>query len=169
MENGKNGKPASAGGEYKIKTCFSISHSTAGEDLIPRLEEEIEKHITTFGVTHFFVGYHGSFDRMAQRALVKAKKAHPQVFAQVVLPYHPEPHKEYALDGLDGTCYPDGQEKAPYRLAIPVLNREMIRQADYLIAFVSYISAGAYKAMEYAQARERRGLLHITNLGSLDW
>lgn len=55
-------------------------------------------------------------------------------------------------------------EGVPLKLAIPNLNRIMVQDADYAIVYVTHTWGGAGTTLEYAQARERRGLLHVENL-----
>ena len=57
------------------KSCFFIGHRDANVNIYPSLLSEVERHVTEYGVTDFFVGHYGSFDRMAAQA-VKEVKAH---------------------------------------------------------------------------------------------
>ena len=47
------------------KSCFFIGHRDANVNIYPSLLSEVERHVTEYGVTDFFVGHYGSFDRMA--------------------------------------------------------------------------------------------------------
>lgn len=58
----------------QCKSCFFIGHREAGPEILPALEDAIEKHISENGVTEFIVGHYGGFDRLAAKALVSAKK-----------------------------------------------------------------------------------------------
>lgn len=137
-----------------------------GDRVFEALEREIERHITEFGVAAFYVGNHGDFDFMVQRALVKAKARHSDILAQVVLAYHPAIRPVQCPKGLDGTYFPEGQEAVPPRYAITRLNREMVRSVQYLIAYVYAVTDGSYNLLRYAKGREARGLLCVTNLAS---
>lgn len=55
-------------------------------------------------------------------------------------------------------------EGVPLKLAIPRLNRIMVEDANYAIAYVMHSQGGAATTLEHAQARERKGLIHIENL-----
>ena len=145
-------------------SCFFIGHHDAPGILAAKLDEAIERHITGFGVDSFVVGNYGSFDRMAQSALIRAKKRHPDISIQMAVPYHPALRRVELLEGFDSIYFPEGQERAPYRTAISRLNRTLVNESDFLIAYVWYISGGSYKLMEYARKRERNGLLKITML-----
>lgn len=58
--------------------CFFIGHREAGDELLPTLTEAVERHITEYGITSFMVGRYGNFDKMAARAVIGAKKRHPE-------------------------------------------------------------------------------------------
>ena len=38
-----------------MKTCFFIGHRETGERILPALAQEIERHVTEYGVTEFVV------------------------------------------------------------------------------------------------------------------
>ena len=46
-----------------MKSCFFIGHRDADERLLPYLTETTERLITKRGVTRFYVGGYGHFDR----------------------------------------------------------------------------------------------------------
>ncbi len=145
--------------------CFFVGHSDAGEVIYPALLEAVERHITEYGVTEFRVGNYGGFDRMAARAVREVKGRHPGVTLYLILPYLPGLGRPLpSMDDFDGSIYPEGLETVPYKLSIPRLNRMMIQQADYIIAYVTHSWGGAAKALEYAKVRERRGELTLTSL-----
>lgn len=151
-------------------TCYFTGHRRINGDkggLYATLETEIERHITEHGVVAFYVGDYGEFDHMVQRALAQAKTRHPEIIAQVVLAYYPAFRPVECPEGLDGTYFPEGQENVPPRHAIVKLNRFMVRSSHYLIAYVSTVTDGSYNLLRYAERREKRKLLHITNLATL--
>lgn len=57
--------------------CFFIGHWEAPCTLRPALEEAVERHITTLGVTEFLVGGYGAFDRACRR-LCHRRQAPPR-------------------------------------------------------------------------------------------
>ncbi len=150
------------------KTCCFIGHSKIprGDNLYPALTEAVERHITAYGVTDFLVGNYGAFDYWAARAVKEAKAKYSNVRLYLMLPYLPELGRPLPKDmeGYDDTVYPEGMEKVPLRLAIPRLNRLVVQQSDYAIAYVAHSWGGAAVTLEYAQQRERKGLIRIENL-----
>lgn len=146
------------------KICCFCGHRDVTDRIAPRLAEEIERHITQLGVTEFWVGDYGAFDRMARGAVLRAKARHPEVKLTLLLPYLPAQKRERDQD-VDDIFFPPGQETVPKRQAIPRLNRYMISHADCLIACVTRVSAGAYKTLQWAMARQKRGEMEVVNLG----
>lgn len=148
--------------------CFFIGHGDTPQSVYPALADAVERHIAEYGVTEFRVGNYGCFDRMAARAVKAAKAKYPGVSLYLVIAYLPgtggRPLPD--MEGYDGSIYPEGLETVPYRLAIPRLNRMMVREADQVIAYVAHSWGGAAKTLEYAKVRERRGELTVTNLAA---
>jgi len=147
-----------------MKSCFFIGHRDASAEVYPELLEEVKRHITQYGVTSFFVGHYGGFDRMAASAVKEAKAHHPEVRLMLVLPYHPAIRPIEKPDGYDSTYYPWEDERIPKRLAIVKTNQRMVDTCDYLIAYAWHYLGGSGQIVEYARKREKRGLIHVENL-----
>lgn len=60
------------------KSCFFIGHRDADAEIYPFLLTEVERHVTEHGVSDFFVGHYGSFDRMAAQAVKEIKSVTPR-------------------------------------------------------------------------------------------
>ena len=146
--------------------CFFIGHRDAESGLMPQIEAAVHRHITEYGVTEFVVGQYGSFDRMAARAVINAKHHYPNITLSILLPYHPSERSVNAPDGYDNTFYPPDMEKVPRKQAIVRANKYMVENSDFLIAYVWHPASNARNLLEYAQARERKGLIRIENLAA---
>lgn len=142
-------------------TCFFIGHRETSDSIFPALLQAVERHITEYGVTEFVVGHYGNFDRLAARAVLKAKERHPQVTLFLLLPYHPADRPIPAPEGFDGTFYPPGMERVPKRAAIVRANRYMTDHCDFLIAYAWHPASNARELVDYAQAR---GTVQVDNL-----
>ena len=151
-----------------MKSCFFIGHHDAKAEVYPALRAEVERHITEYGVTTFFVGHYGSFDHMAAQAVKEAKTHHPEAQLMMVLPYHPAIRPIEKPDGYDSTYYPWEDERIPKRLAIVKTNQRMVNDCDYLIAYAWHYLGGSGQIVEYARKREARGLIVVTNLARLE-
>jgi len=149
------------------KICFFVGHSDTPRSIYPALADEIERHIIEYGVTDFRVGNYGTFDRMAGQAVKEAKAGHPGISLYLMLAYLPGMGGRPLPDmkGYDGSIYPEGLETVPFRFAISQLNRMIVKESDYVIAYVDHAWGGAAKTWRYARTREREGKLVICNLG----
>lgn len=146
------------------KRCFFIGHRDATSEILPQLKQAIQTHISEYGVTEFIVGNHGMFDHLAASAVLSAKKVHPDIVLTLLSPYHPSNSNIKRTDIFDTVFYPDGMEKVPLKYAIIKANEYTIRYVDYLIAFVWHTASNSQKIVEYAQRREKRGLIKVTVL-----
>ena len=150
-----------------MKSCFFIGHREADEQILPELKEAIEQLITE-DVSYFYVGGYGGFDRIAGTAVKQVKKQHPGIVLKLVLPYHPAERPIEAPAGYDGTYYPEGLENVPRQYAIVRANKIMVDTSDWLIAYVRHGASNSRKLLEYAQRREKKGLIQIINLAEED-
>ena len=132
------------------KVCFFIGHRDTPDRVCPALEQAVEQLITQ-GVTDFYVGNHGSFDRMAARAVIAAKQLHPQVRLTMLLAYHPGERPVTLPPGFDGSLYPPGMESVPRRFAIPRANRWMVEHASRLIAIFDGSPGGTAHTVRLAE------------------
>ena len=146
-----------------MKSCFFIGHREADERLLPALKKAIEQLIAE-DVSYFYVGGYGGFDRIAGTAVKQAKKQYPGIVLNLVLPYHPAERPIEAPAGYDGTYYPGGLENVPRQYAIVRANKIMVDTSDWLIAYVRHGASNSRKLLEYAQRREKKGLIQIINL-----
>lgn len=151
-----------------MRICFFIGHREAGEELLPVLTEAVERHIIEYGVTEFVVGQYGNFDRLAAKVVKAVKKCHPTVTLTLLLPYHPYDRPMPVPKGFDRTYYPPGMETVPKRAAIVRANRYMVDNSTHLIAYAWHPVSNAKNLLEYAQTRERNGMIHIENLDAPD-
>lgn len=147
-----------------MRSCFFIGHREASVEIFPALAAAVEQHIVELGVTEFFVGSYGSFDRMAARAVTTAKARHPEVTLFLLLPYHPAERPIDPPAGFDGSFYPPGMESVPRRFAISRANRYMVDHVDYLIAYSWHPASNARELAKYAEKRARKGLMAVTML-----
>lgn len=147
-----------------MRRCFFIGHREAGDELLPALTEAVERHVTEYGVSAFYVGHYGRFDSLAARAVIDAKKRHPEVTLTLLLPYHPYDQPIPTPKGFDNTYYPLGMERVPKPFAIPRANRYMMEHSDYLIAYVWHVASNSQKILNAALKRQKHGLIHVTNL-----
>ena len=145
-----------------MKSCFFIGHREASGEIYESLRAAVEQHIVEFGVTEFIVGHYGGFDKLATRAVIEAKKTHPEVILTLLLPYHPASCPMVVPNGFDGTCFLPDMERVPRRVAIVRANRYIVDHADYLIAYAWHPGSNARNLVEYGRHIEKNGNLRIT-------
>ncbi len=141
------------------KTCFFIGSRYTTESIRKQLLKVVEKHIVEFGVTSFMVGDYGRFDHIVQSVLREIKERYTNIELYLLAPYVFIKNTETPR-GFDGTFYPEGLEKTPYRLAIIQANRYMVKTSDYLIAYPGH--GNSRDIVEFAQRREKKGLIKVT-------
>jgi len=147
------------------QTCCFFGHRDANAEIYSALYSEIEKHITRYNVTTFYVGGYGGFDRMSAGALKTLKGKYPHIEIILVLAYLPTKKKtEYESDIYGSTLYPEGLEAVPKRFAIARRNRWIAERSDYLIAYVRESCGGAYEALRYAK-RKRKKVVNLADMG----
>ena len=139
--------------DNKEKTCCFFGHREVTHNIREKLTAIIKKLITEDGVTEFYVGNQGQFDRMVYSVLKELKSKYPQIKYTVVLAYMPDEHIKDVY-GND-TLFPDGLENVPKKFAISKRNDWMIQQSGIAVCYVYKITGGAAKFREKA---EKRGL-----------
>lgn len=144
-----------------MSSCFFIGHRDAPESLLPEVRAAVEGLILREGVTDFYVGSRGSFDRMASGAVLGLMGAYPQVRLYRVLAYLPAGGAGETPPGFTGTVYPEGLELVPRRYAILRANRAMADSCDFLVAYAPYETGNARRVLDYAR---RRGRIRIIEL-----
>ncbi len=144
------------------KTCFFIGSRHTPSSIKEQLVQTVEKHIVEYGVTTFTVGRYGSFDNLVIGVLRELKKRHVNIELYLLAPYALNQQIDIP-NNFDGTFYPEGLEKVPYRFAIVQANRYMVQHSDYLIAY-SFGIGNSRKVVEYAKGREKKGLINVTLL-----
>ena len=135
-------------------TCTFFGHKDTPKEIEPTLRSTLVDLIENKNVLQFYVGNHGSFDRMVKHILSELNEIYPINYA-VVLAYLPgkqyNPEEESPAD----TLLPDGIETVPPRFAINYRNKWMIEQSDYVVTYVKYTSGGAVKFKELAEKKKR--------------
>ena len=134
------------------KCCTFFGHRQSPDSLRPVLKQCLEDLILNHGVTTFYVGNQGSFDGMAHSVLRELAEQYANISYAVVLAYLPPQQKDELArnqDYADSMC-PEGIETVPKRFAIDWRNRWMLKQADYVITYVTHSWGGAAKFAEKA-------------------
>ena len=131
---------------------LSVSeHSFLAEKLYYEIENLIKN-----GADKFLLGGYGSFDHLCAETVKKLKEIYPHITSILVIPYL---NKEYNTEIYDYTKYPP-IEKPPLRFAISKRNEYMVKQSDFVIAYVTHSFGGAATTLDYAR-RKKKTILRI--------
>lgn len=134
-----------------MKTCTFFGHRQIWENIDGALTELLADLIEKQGITNFYVGNQGDFDKIVIRVLKSLRKRYSTIYYTVVLAYLPKRSLYYA-----DTIYPEGLEEVPPKYAIIKRNQWMIEQSDVVVTYINYPVGGAMKARIYAEKLGKR-------------
>lgn len=124
--------------------CYGLSKS--------ELSKAIEDYIN-LGISEFFSGGQGRFDRAAALEVYKTKKNYGHIKNILVVPY-PD-FNIFNKELFDEIIYPENFEKYTYKSAIPARNKYMVNNSDVAICYVNHGWGNAAKTYKIAK---RKGL-----------
>lgn len=144
------------------KACTFFGHRDCPETIKPKIRTAVINLIENHGVTMFYVGNQGNFDRMVRSVLKEVITAYPGIGYAVVLAYMPSAKVANLSEDFSDTMLPEGIEKVPKRFAIPWRNKWMIEHADYVVTYVTRSCGGAaqYANIAYKEGKILRELSH---------
>ena len=144
----------------EVKTCFMFGHSDT-PNVFSAMIQALDFCYGELGIRRFVVGSRGQFDRTEAPAGLKyLKNKHDDIEIQQLIAYHPALgcKEQYRFDRLfDSTYYPGSMERTPNAAAIRKANECMVKEADFLICYVTH-PGNTRNLLEYAKGR---GVSHI--------
>lgn len=146
-----------------MKSCFMFGHRIAPLEIREKIEYVVEQLYLEHGVSIFYVGGYGAFDRIAGAAVRAAKTRFPEIKLYLLIPYHPTVRPVVLSEGYDGSYYPP-LESLPQRFAIVKANQYMVKSCDAVICYARY-PGNSKSLLEYAKKRAVKEKLIIKNLG----
>ena len=146
------------------KACTFFGHRDCSENIKPKIRTAVIDLIENHGVTMFYVGNQGNFDRMVRSVLKEVTTAYPEVGYAVVLAYMPPTKVANLSEDFSDTMLPEGIEKVPKRYAILWRNKWMVTHADYVMTYITHSYGGAAKFQELAKKMSKS----IYLLGNLE-
>ena len=143
-----------------MSVCTFFGHSDCPSTVAPMLRSVLIELIENHGVDVFYVGNQGNFDRMVRSALKELAEIHPHIRYAVVLAYMPG--KRDALTDFDykNTTFPEGIEAVHPRFALLWRNKWMIRQADYVVTYITHSWGGAAQFADLAE-KQRKVIINL--------
>lgn len=138
------------------KACTFFGHRDCPETIKPKIRTAVIDLIENHGVTMFYVGNQGNFDRLVRSVLKEVTTAYPKVGYAVVLAYMPPTKVANLSEDFSDTMLPEGIEKVPKRYAILWRNKWMIEHADYVVTYVTRSCGGSAKFQGIAIKMDKR-------------
>lgn len=138
------------------KACTFFGHRDSQETIKPKIRAAVIDLIENHGVTMFYVGNQGNFDRLVRSVLKEVTTAYPGVGYAVALAYMSSTTK---VDDFSDTMLPDGIEKVPKRFAIHWRNKWMIEHADYVIAYIVHSLTNVSRFVDLARIKQKTIIL----------
>ena len=133
-----------------MAACTFFGHRDCPASIRPALRSVLLELIEEKGVSTFYVGSQGAFDALAASVLQELRTQYPHIRCRMVLAYFPRQQDAFPLETLP----PEGIEAVPRRFAISWRNRWMLRQADYVVTYVTHGWGGA---AQFAALAQRQG------------
>ena len=146
------------------KACTFFGHRDSPETIKPKIRTAVIDLIEKHGVTMFYVGNQGNFDRRVRSVLKEVTTTYPEVGYAVVLAYMPSAKAANLSEDFSDTMLPEGIEKVPKRFAIPWRNKWMIEHADYVVTYVTRLFGGA--AQFSALAKSKGKIIYDIKIGA---
>ena len=138
-----------------MAVCTFFGHRECPKSIGPKLHATLVELIEDHGADIFYVGRQGEFDAIVRRILKELTAEYPHINYAVVLERLPGRRDEAVWDFSD-TIFPKGLESAPPRFAISRRNEWMLKQADFVVAYVTHDWGGAARYAEKARRLAKR-------------
>ena len=133
-----------------MPACTFFGHRDCPAGVKPRLRAAVVELIERYGADRFYVGRQGAFDAMSRSVLRELAEAYPHISYAVVLERLPQGQREPDALNFSDAVFPPGLETVPPRFAISKRNEWMLRQADYVVAYITHSWGGAARYVETA-------------------
>ena len=134
-----------------ICAVFGNSMFNYKQDL-DRLEKIICNLIENEGVTEFWTGGRGDFDRLCAKTVYELKEKYP--FVKLTLIFSYVPTEAYVPKIYDESLYLL-ENPVPPRFAISHTNRKMVEKCDIVLSGVRMHFGGAWQACDYARQKKK--------------
>lgn len=143
-----------------MKSCTFLGHRDSSEEIKPLVKQVIISLIKKEGITDFYIGNHGNFDRMAYGILKEISEEYNKIRYAVVLAYLPNKKEDIIYKN---TIYPEGIETIPKKFAISFRNKWMINNSDIVVAYVKHSFGGAAQFLKYAK-NQKKNIINIAEM-----
>lgn len=143
-----------------MSVCTFFGHHDCPAEVKPKLREILADLIENHSVDMFYVGNKGAFDWMVRSVLRELAQEYLHIQYAIVLERLPVKHSEDDSEDYSDTMLPEGIEEVPPRFAIVWRNKWMLRQADYVVTYVTHSWGGAAQFAEMA-VRQQKTVINV--------
>lgn len=143
-----------------MSSCFFVGNGNTA----PYLMEEIQRHITEYGVKNFVVSSLGGFDFLAAKAVVAAKHKFPDITLSLIVVKQVGETGPKIPDGVDFELCSPKSKRMPKWFAMIKAQRKIIDRVNHLIIHDWQSLNSTRELVEYARMREQKGLIRIKEL-----
>ena len=147
------------------KSCTFFGHRECPNSVKIKLRDTIINLIENHAVEMFYIGHQGAFDAMVHSVLQELALKYPHINYAVVLSFLPQSSNSVSLIDYTDTMLPEGIESVPPRFAITWRNNWMLKQADYVITYITHTWCGAAKFAEKAE-KQRKIVINLPSTQS---
>ena len=138
-----------------MSVCTFFGHHDCPAEVKPKLREILADLIENHSVDMFYVGNKGAFDWMVRSVLRELAQEYLHIQYAIVLERLPVKHSEDDSEDYSDTMLPEGIEEVPPRFAIVWRNKWMLRQADYVVTYITHSWGGAAQFAEMAKRQQK--------------
>ncbi|MBE6812754.1 MAG: DUF1273 domain-containing protein [Ruminococcaceae bacterium] len=146
--------------------CCGFGHRDLYRDIKNEMQLIVEYLVEKKGVTIFYTGGMGDFDDLFIKVVKQCKiKKEKEIHLILVMPYltkEMQHNKEYYKEWFDEIIIPEICSTTYYKQAIPLRNRWMIEQSEFVVSGVYRDFGGAYSALQYAE-RKGKEIIDVYN------
>ena len=143
-----------------MSVCTFFGHHDCPTEVKSKLREILTDLIENHSVDVFYVGNKGAYDRMVRFVLRELAQKYTHIHYAVVLERMPGKQAEDDSAEYSDTMLPEGIEEVHPRFAISWRNKWMLRQSDYVVAYVTHSWGGAVQFAEMAE-RQKKTVIRI--------
>ncbi len=143
-----------------MSVCTFFGHHNCPAEVKSKLRKVLTDLIENHSVDVFYVGNKGAYDRMVRTVLQELAQKYAHIHYAVVLERMPGKRDEDIPEDYSDTMLLEGIEEVPPRFAIVWRNKWMLRQSDYVVAYVTHSWGGAAQFAAMAE-RQQKTVIHL--------
>lgn len=143
-----------------MSACTFFGHHDCLSSIKPKLREVLIDLIENHAVDMLYVGQQGAYDGIVRSVLKELVSVYPHINYAVVLERIPQKRGEFDTRDYSDTMLPEGIETVYPRFAIFWRNKWMIRQSDYVVAYITHSWGSAAQFAEIAE-RQKKTVINL--------